>query len=56
MRTSPRREPSRRYDRAVLPTVILKDRRSAYRNGTRAGWWKIKDPGWIEREAWRFER
>jgi ATP-dependent DNA ligase len=39
-----------------LEGIVLKDRTSTYRDGTRAGWWKVKDPRWIEREAWRFER
>jgi len=25
-------------------------------NGTRSGWLKVKDEGWYEREAWRFQR
>jgi bifunctional non-homologous end joining protein LigD len=40
----------------VLEGVVLKDRRSAYRDGSRAGWSKVKDPSWYEREAWRFSR
>jgi ATP-dependent DNA ligase len=36
--------------------IVLKDRASTYRDGSRAGWWKVKDRGWYEREAWRFER
>ena len=39
-----------------LEGIVLKDRRSTYRDGTRVGWWKVKDPRWIVREAWRFER
>jgi bifunctional non-homologous end joining protein LigD len=39
-----------------LEGIVLKDRRAAYRDGSRAGWWKVKDPRWIEREAWLFER
>ena len=27
-----------------------------YRDGSRAGWFKVKDRSWYEREAWRFER
>src|SRR4051794_16353165 len=34
--------------------IVLKDRESPYRDGSRAGWYKIKDRGWYEREAWRF--
>jgi hypothetical protein len=26
------------------------------RNGSRAGWTKVKDRSWYEREAWRFDR
>ena len=36
--------------------IVLKDRESTYRDGSRAGWFKIKDRGWYEREAWRFDR
>jgi bifunctional non-homologous end joining protein LigD len=36
--------------------IVLKDRTSTYRDGSRAGWTKIKDRGWYEREAWRFDR
>ena len=36
--------------------IVLKDRESTYRDGSRAGWYKIKDRGWYEREAWRFDR
>jgi ATP-dependent DNA ligase len=39
-----------------LEGIVLKDRRSAYRDGTRAGWWKVKDPRWFDRESWRFDR
>jgi ATP-dependent DNA ligase len=39
-----------------LEGIVLKDRRSTYRDGTRAGWWKVKDRRWFEREAWRFDR
>ena len=39
-----------------LEGVVLKDRTSPYRDGSRAGWWKVKDRSWYEREAWRFER
>jgi hypothetical protein len=28
----------------------------SYRDGSRAGWFKVKDRSWYEREAWRFER
>lgn len=27
-----------------LEGIVLKDRRSTYRDGTRLGWWKVKDP------------
>jgi ATP-dependent DNA ligase len=39
-----------------LEGIVLKDRRSTYRDGTRTGWWKVKDPRWFERESWRFDR
>jgi len=39
-----------------LEGIVLKDRRSPYKDGTRAGWWKVKDPRWYERESWRFDR
>jgi hypothetical protein len=38
-----------------LEGVVFKDRTSPYRDGSRAGWFKVKDPSWYEREAWRFE-
>jgi ATP-dependent DNA ligase len=39
-----------------LEGIVLKDRTSPYRDGSRAGWTKIKDRSWYEREAWRFDR
>jgi bifunctional non-homologous end joining protein LigD len=39
-----------------LEGIVLKDRQSTYRDGTRAGWTKVKDRSWYEREAWRFDR
>lgn len=39
-----------------LEGIVLKDRTSPYRDGSRAGWWKVKDRSWYEREAWRFGR
>lgn len=39
-----------------LEGIVLKDRTSPYRDGTRTGWLKVKDDGWYEREAWRFQR
>jgi ATP-dependent DNA ligase len=36
--------------------IVLKDRESPYRDGSRACWFKIKDRSWFEREAWRFNR
>jgi bifunctional non-homologous end joining protein LigD len=39
-----------------LEGIVLKDRRSTYRDGSRVGWTKVKDPSWHEREAWRFDR
>ena len=40
----------------VIEGIVLKDRRSPYRDGSRAGWSKVKDPSWYERESWRFDR
>jgi bifunctional non-homologous end joining protein LigD len=39
-----------------LEGIVLKDRESTYRDGSRAGWWKVKDSSWWQREAWRFDR
>ena len=39
-----------------LEGIVLKDRASTYRDGTRVGWSKVKDRSWYEREAWRFDR
>lgn len=39
-----------------LERTVLKDRTSRYRDGSRAGWWKVKDCSWYEREARRFDR
>ena len=39
-----------------LEGIVLKDRTSTYRDGSRAGWTKVKDPSWHQREAWRFDR
>jgi hypothetical protein len=39
-----------------LEGIVLKDRTSTYRDGTRAGWTKVKDRSWYVREAWRFDR
>jgi ATP-dependent DNA ligase len=39
-----------------LEGIVLKDRTSTYRDGTRVGWSKVKDRSWYEREAWRFNR
>jgi ATP-dependent DNA ligase len=39
-----------------LEGIVLKDRTSAYRHGTRVGWSKVKDRSWYAREAWRFGR
>jgi ATP-dependent DNA ligase len=36
--------------------LVLKDRSSTYREGSRVGWSKVKDPRWYERESWRFDR
>ena len=39
-----------------LEGIVLKDRTSRYRDGTRVGWSKVKDRSWHEREAWRLDR
>ena len=40
-----------------LEGIVLKDRTSTYRDGTRVGWSKVKHRSWYyEREAWRFDR
>lgn len=39
-----------------LEGLVLKERSAPYRDGSRAGWWKVKDRSWYEREAWRFDR
>jgi ATP-dependent DNA ligase len=39
-----------------LEGIILKDRQSTYRDGTRVGWTKVKGRSWYAREAWRFDR
>src|SRR3954469_7877608 len=41
---------------ARIECIVLKDRQSTYRDGSRARWYKVKDRGWYEREAWRFDR
>lgn len=57
---SPVVEPSRALAEDMadgrLEGIVLKDRTSAYRDGSRAGWFKVKDRSWYEREAWRFDR
>jgi ATP-dependent DNA ligase len=40
----------------ILEGIVLKDRRSTYRDGSRAGWSKVKDASWYQREAWCFDR
>jgi ATP-dependent DNA ligase len=39
-----------------LEGIVLKDRTSTYRDGSRVGWVKVKDPSWYARESWRFSR
>jgi bifunctional non-homologous end joining protein LigD len=39
-----------------LEGIVLKDRTSTYRDGSRAGWTKVKDEAWYQREAWRSDR
>jgi bifunctional non-homologous end joining protein LigD len=57
---SPLLEPSTRLVADMtdgrLEGIVLKDRASTYRDGTRVGWSKVKDRSWYEREAWRFDR
>lgn len=38
-----------------LEGLVLKDRHGEYRDGSRRGWSKVKDPSWQEREGWRFD-
>ena len=40
----------------MLEGIVLKDRLSTNRDGSRAGWSKVKDRSWYAREVWRFER
>jgi ATP-dependent DNA ligase len=57
---SPIVEPSKGLAEAMeggrLEGIVLKDRTPPYRDGSRAGWFKVKDRTWYEREAWRFDR
>jgi bifunctional non-homologous end joining protein LigD len=57
---SPLVEPSEAIARemadGITEGIVLKDRRAPYRDGSRAGWWKVKDRSWFEREAWPFDR
>jgi ATP-dependent DNA ligase len=39
-----------------LEGLVLKDRTSRYRHGSRAGWSKVKGASWYQREARRFDR
>lgn len=39
-----------------LEGIVLKDRTAPYRDGSRAGWVKVKHPSWYARESWRFDR
>jgi hypothetical protein len=39
-----------------LEGIVLEDRTAPYRDGSRAGWAKVKDRPWYAREAWRFDR
>ncbi len=39
-----------------LEGLVLKERSARYRDGSRAGWSKVKDPSWYQRESWRFAR
>jgi ATP-dependent DNA ligase len=42
--------------RGRLEGIVLKDRRAAYRDGSRRGWSKVKDPSWHQRETSRLDR
>jgi bifunctional non-homologous end joining protein LigD len=57
---SPLVEPSEAIAREMidgdLEGIVVKDRSSHYRDGSRTGWWRVKDRSWYAREAWRFER
>jgi ATP-dependent DNA ligase len=57
---SPIVEPARSLAHDVvdgrLEGIVLEDRQAPYREGSRAGWRKVKDPRWMERNGWRFER
>jgi ATP-dependent DNA ligase len=39
-----------------LEGLVLKDRASTYRDGSRASWVKVKDASWYQRESWRFDK
>ncbi len=39
-----------------LEGIVLSAGDAPYRGGSRASWSKVKDRGWYEREAWRFQR
>jgi ATP-dependent DNA ligase len=39
-----------------LEGIVLKYRTAPYRDGSRAGWAKVKDRSWYEREASRFDK
>jgi hypothetical protein len=39
-----------------LEGIVLKDRASTYRDGSRAGWFKVKARVGYAREAWPFQR
>jgi ATP-dependent DNA ligase len=43
-------------ERGRLEGIVLKDRTSPSRDGSRVSWAKVKDASWYEREAWRFDR
>ena len=57
---SPLVEPSRELvalmEDGRVEGIVLKYRTAPYRDGSRAGWAKVKDRSWYEREAWRFDR
>jgi ATP-dependent DNA ligase len=60
MELSPLVEPSVALVQAMeaggIEGLVLKQVDAAYRDGSRAGWAKVKPASWYQREAWRFER
>ena len=40
----------------TIEGLVIKDKRSTYSDGSRAGWFKVKDRSWYKRGAGRFDR